>query len=112
MHNFKKNFGQNFLKGYKFPNKLIESIDINADDTVIEIGPGDGSVTSKLLATGAQVLSFEIDYDLLATLLRRFSENQNFHLVHEDILKTNIEENLKKIDAKKTVKVIGALPYN
>jgi 16S rRNA (adenine1518-N6/adenine1519-N6)-dimethyltransferase len=85
---------------------------LQSNDTVIEIGPGDGMITNKLLETGAQVISIEIDYDLLPGLIKRFSWNENFKLVHDDILQADLAAILQKYNIGSEFKVIGALPYN
>jgi 16S rRNA (adenine1518-N6/adenine1519-N6)-dimethyltransferase len=90
---------------------MISALQIGKDDLVIEIGPGDGSVTKRILEKEAKLISIEIDYDLLAKLLIRFKDYKNFDLVHEDILLVNLSEVLSKYD-NKNIKVIGSLPYN
>lgn len=114
MHNFKKEFGQNFLKNSKYAKKLVEYSNPELSDTVIEIGPGDGLVTSLLLEVYKKVFSIEVDYDLLPKLLKRFHGKENFELVHEDILKINFLEFTKKynITPEKPVNIAGSLPYN
>ncbi len=122
MHSFKKSFGQNFLKGHKFQSLMVEYLDLKEDDLVIEIGPGDGSLTLHLLETNALVNSIEIDYSLLPTLLRKFDRNNNFNLINEDILKLDFKELLNNTFNKdrfsellkdnRGVKICGSLPYN
>jgi len=112
MHQFKKNYGQNFLKGFKFPKKLVESLHLIKADTVIEIGPGDGILTKLLLDMEVNVIAIEIDYDLLPNLIKKYGDNPFFHLVHEDILNINLAEVLEKNQANDRIKIIGSLPYN
>ncbi len=129
MHQFKKNYGQNFLKTTKFAHKLVDSLNISADDTVIEIGPGDGMVTKLALDKGCRIICIEVDYDLLPGLIRKFGENKNFNITHSDVLQVNFEEILDqfsvvsnqlseqeagslKPEANSSIKVIGSLPYN
>lgn len=91
----------------------MDPLKIVKEDLVIEIGPGDGSVTQELLKTGASVISFEVDYDLLAKLLMKFNSFDNFNLQHQDILQANIQEYLVSYDIPESgVKVTGSLPYN
>jgi len=125
-HNFKKNYGQNFLTVSRFAEDLVDSLELNEFDVVIEIGPGDGMVTNILLNRGvSKVIAIEIDYDLLPNLIRRFSRFESFKLVHEDILKVDLNQLLKKyeVDLKVkqinnekenigSIKVVGSLPYN
>jgi 16S rRNA (adenine1518-N6/adenine1519-N6)-dimethyltransferase len=111
-HNFKKQFGQNFLKGSKFVDKLITPLEITENDFVLEIGPGDGAVTSRLLKSKALVTSIEIDYELIVSLIKRFGKEENFKIIHEDILSVNLNEVFKEYSQGRTIKVVGSLPYN
>lgn len=110
-HNFKKKFGQNFLRGTKFVDKLLEPLGLVEGDVVLEIGPGDGIVTKKILATGAKVICIEIDYDLIVKLIQRFGANENFKIVHKDILDVDIIEVLRENNVTE-IKIAGSLPYN
>lgn len=112
-HNFKKQFGQNFLKSKRYVKSLVDPLELKPGDLVIEIGPGDGYVTSELLKTGASVISFEVDYDLLAKLLMKFSSFDNFNLQHQDILNARINDFIRGYNLPEAgVKVTGSLPYN
>lgn len=111
-HNFKKEFGQNFLRNRKYAEKLATYLELTPTDTVIEVGPGEGMVTQLLVKSSAQVLAIELDYNLLPTLVQRFSKAPNFKLLHADILDADLERELMQLDASSTVKVIGSLPYN
>jgi 16S rRNA (adenine1518-N6/adenine1519-N6)-dimethyltransferase len=111
-HNFKKQFGQNFLKGSKFVDKLIAPLEITENDFVLEIGPGDGAVTSRLIKSNALVTSVEIDYELVVSLIKRFGNEENFKIIHKDILSVNLNEIFREYSKGKTIKVVGSLPYN
>lgn len=110
-HNFKKSLGQNFFKNNKFPNKLADTLDLQENDLVLEVGPGDGSVTKVILEKSIPVVAVEYDYDLLSKLLRRFQENKLFTLHHQDFLLFNLEEFINTYPGK-SIKVVGSLPYN
>ncbi len=112
MHNFKKQFGQNFLKNAKFARLMVDKLELQPTDTVIEIGPGDGMVTKLLLESGAKVIALEIDDDLIPKLSGKFANFTNFNLVHLSILDANIEEILNNANSGINVKVTGSLPYN
>lgn len=111
-HQFKKKFGQNFLHDKKFIVEMVDSLELKPTDIVLEIGPGDGSVTNEVLSRGNKIICIEIDYSLLPNLVRRFSDNPNFNLVHEDILKFDLREFLKEKDLSGDLKLVGSLPYN
>lgn len=111
-HNFKKQFGQNFLRSDRFAHKLVESAEISENDHVVEIGPGDGRVTNILLKTAAKVIAIEIDYDLIVTQIRRFNELENFEIVHQDIMAVDFEQLHQEYGLAPDFKVVGSLPYN
>ena len=106
-HDFKKKFGQNFLRDSKWADKMITTLGINPGDKVIEIGPGNGVVTEKLINSGSDLYSVEIDYDLVPLLLSRFSKYDNFHLINSDVLNIDVDS-----QGNKNYKIIGSLPYN
>lgn len=83
----KKKFGQNFLKDEFYLSQIIQSMPEN-DNKVLEIGPGLGDLTGKLLTKKA-VIAVEVDSDLIANLQSKFkeeSQNGRFYLLHADIL--------------------------
>lgn len=110
-HKFKKQYGQNFLRNDRFVHELLAAGQIQAGDTVIEIGPGDGRVTNQLLNAGAKVIAIEVDYALVVKLIQRFGENKEFELIHQDVLTIVISELQSKYNFDK-YKVVGSLPYN
>lgn len=69
-------------------------------------------VTKLLLETGAKVISFEVDYDLIPKLLSQFGMYENFILVHQSILEANILQVLKENNSTANLKIVGSLPYN
>lgn len=111
MHKFKKEFGQNFLKNSKYAKSLVSNLLLTENDTVFEIGPGDGAVTKFLLESGARVIAFEIDEDLIPKLSSQFEGFSNFILINQSILEVNLVEIIEKYSID-TLKVAGALPYN
>lgn len=110
-HKFKKQFGQNFLRHGRFARLLVEHLNIEQGELVIEIGPGGGIVTNELLNAGAKVLSVEIDYQLIPRLISRFQSNDNFNIVHSDIMDVDIESLLSENNVSE-YKLTGSLPYN
>lgn len=119
---FKKKFGQNFLVSEEILEEIIMFSDITNEDIVLEIGPGIGTLTSKLLSKAKHVISVEIDDELVKPLTDRFFMYKNFTLIHDDILKINLKEELEKIISKyydlemflegdKKIKVVANIPY-
>lgn len=107
----KKKFGQNFITDQNVLTNIVDAADID-DCDVIEIGPGLGSLTVHLLEHVHKVVAFEIDDDLIPILNKLFADYDNFDLVHQDILKVDIEEELKKhFDFKHKICLVANLPY-
>ena len=112
-HNFKKQYGQNFLVSTRFADELIDALEIKEGDTVLEIGPGDGMITNIILNTSdCRFFAVEVDYDLLPNLIRRFSSFPNFKLIHNDVLKLDLNTLIQENNIQGEIKIIGALPYN
>lgn len=107
----KKRFGQNFLVDESVLNNIVKSSNISEKDLVIEIGPGIGSLTEKLIDTGAKIISFEIDRDMGEILEDRFQGISNFQLIMEDILKVDINKYIEESKVEGKVKVVANLPY-
>lgn len=108
--NFKKKYGQNFLKDDNILNKIIKVSNLKDDSLIIEIGPGNGSLTSKLLETANNVLAYEIDKELEYILLNKFENYNNFNLIMDDFLNRNISVDIKKFKYS-NLYVIANLPY-
>ncbi len=106
----KKRLGQNFL----IDPEIIKIITANVkpSDTVLEIGPGVGFVTEKLVKIANKVTAVELDEDAIKVLEKNFFGCKNFNLIHNDILKTNLEDIFKKEAAEgKKIKVVANIPY-
>ena len=115
---FKKKFGQNFLTAEEILEEIISKAKISKDDIILEIGPGIGTLTSKLLETGAEVISVEVDLELIRPLKERFFMYNNFTIISADILKIDIYSEIVKIlESKgktlndKKIKVVANIPY-
>lgn len=107
MFKFKKSFGQNFLQDKAVLQKIVGCSSLTSEDFVLEIGPGDGAMTTFLLDRSNYVVAVEKDFDLLPILSKKFGENKSFRLIHEDFLKLDL-----KSVADKKMKVIANIPYN
>ena len=103
---FKKRFGQNFLIDEHVLNKIISGAEINKDDTVLEIGPGIGTLTQALCEAAGEVITVEIDRDLIPILEKTLASFKNVRIINEDILKLDLHE-----ISQKPLKVVANLPY-
>ncbi|THF65870.1 16S rRNA (adenine(1518)-N(6)/adenine(1519)-N(6))-dimethyltransferase RsmA [Pseudothauera nasutitermitis] len=107
-HRARKRFGQNFLSDPNIIRKIVEAIRPQADDRVVEIGPGLGALTEPLLERLAHLHVVEIDRDLIARLHERWPAERV--TVHEgDALKFDFGA---LADGGKALRVVGNLPYN
>ena len=109
--NAKKQFGQNFLVDNNILNKIAHSASINDDTIIVEIGPGMGALTEKLLEKAKKVVCYEIDTDMVHILQDRFEsfiKEEKLVINHKDFLKANLE---KDLEGYKNVKVVANLPY-
>ena len=105
----KKRFGQHFLSDPSILERIADAAEVGADDHVIEIGPGPGTLTSALLSRGAHVTAIEIDADAQDFLEEQFGDDPHFTLVRGDALSVNLPEILEK---SPTWKCAANLPYN
>lgn len=103
-----KKLGQNFLINEEIIDKIIEESKISSDDTIIEIGPGLGSLTAKLVENAKRVIAIELDENMVKILNERFSLYNNIEIIHADILKIDIASLIKD---EQNVKVVANLPY-
>ena len=110
MHKAKKSLGQNFLKSEIALKKIVEAGEIGKSDVILEIGPGKGALTEKLLASGCQLIAVEKDGELFEFLKEKFAEqikSGSLILLNEDILKFQISNfQFPKY------KIIANIPYN
>ena len=107
---FQKKFGQNFLIDTHVLDKIITAANITKEDTILEIGPGIGSMTQYLCEKAGKVISVEIDKMLIPILQENLAQYDNFILINEDFLKLDIKNLLKEHNCNK-VKVVANLPY-
>lgn len=106
----KKKFGQNFLVDQNILQRIVEVSEINSDVNVIEIGPGLGSLTEYLCQRANKVLCYEIDQDMI-NLLEKNLEYDNYQILHKDILKANVNEDIATYFDDKPVFLVANLPY-
>ncbi|MDE5779893.1 MAG: 16S rRNA (adenine(1518)-N(6)/adenine(1519)-N(6))-dimethyltransferase RsmA [Lachnospiraceae bacterium] len=108
---FQKKYGQNFLIDTNVLNKIVDAADITDNDFVLEIGPGIGTLTQYLCEKAGQVAAVEIDNMLIPILEDTLKEYDNVEIIHNDILKVNINELADRYNKGKPVKVVANLPY-
>lgn len=85
MQQTKKELGQHWLNDPETLMTICKLADIKPHDIIVEIGPGQGSLTEFLLKYSGKVIAVELDSDLIATLLKRFKNHKNLELINQDI---------------------------
>jgi 16S rRNA (adenine1518-N6/adenine1519-N6)-dimethyltransferase len=104
-----KRFGQNFLTDPRIINRIVEALDPQADETILEIGPGRGALTAPLLERAGSLVAIEFDQNLIPLLGGKFNGNPNFNLIQDDALVTDFCDAIRPaIQAR----VVANLPYN
>ena len=97
---FRKSLGQNFLIDDNIVDNIANAIDYKENNMVIEIGPGSGNLTKKLLKKADFVLLYEIDTRLKKILSRELLEFNNYDIIWDDFLYRDVKEDLKKYNYK------------
>ena len=124
LHKYKiqanKSLGQNFLVDDNVIDEIIRSSNINKQDLIIEIGPGLGVLTNRLLQEANNIIAVELDKRMVNILQDRFIMNINgqaeskLEIINEDVLKINLNEIIaekRKQTEIKNVKIVANLPY-
>lgn len=107
---FRKSLGQNFLIDDNIVDNIANAIDYKENNMVIEIGPGSGNLTKKLLKKADFVLLYEIDTRLKKILSRELLEFNNYNIIWDDFLYRDVKEDLKKYNYK-NIYIVANLPY-
>lgn len=111
LHRFKlradKKLGQNFLIDESVVRRIVEAAELTPEDTVLEVGPGIGTLTQGLAESGANVVAVELDKRLLPVLDVTLEGYDNVRVVNGDILQVDIMEQVQKPDFK----CCANLPY-
>lgn len=111
LHRFKlradKKLGQNFLIDANIVRNIVAAAELSETDTVLEVGPGIGTLTQGLAESKAKVVAVELDTRLLPVLATTLEGYDNVRVVHGDILKVNIMDEVQA----ESFKVCANLPY-
>lgn len=103
----KRSFGQNFLVDETVAGRIVDAARLGEADTVVEIGPGRGALTRRLVKEAGRVIVVELDADLLPVLKDEFGQYGNFELINADVLKLD----LLPLAGSGRVKIVANLPY-
>lgn len=109
----RKQFGQHWLRDRQILEQIIIAAELNQRDQVLEIGPGTGNLTEKLLSEVPALVSVEIDRDLCKKLVKNFGNRDNFLLIQEDFLRLDLDALLQDFPKFQNLnKVVANIPYN
>ena len=106
-----KKFGQNFLIDENILDQIVCEAGVGPEDTVLEIGPGMGALTGRLLKAAKKVIAVEVDKMLIPILEGTLGNDPKFVLINEDILKVDIKKLIEEENEGKPIKVVANLPY-
>jgi 16S rRNA (adenine1518-N6/adenine1519-N6)-dimethyltransferase len=104
----KKSLGQNFLRDENVARNIVESLNLRAEDVVVEIGPGQGALTKYLAAQCSRLVAIEVDERAVRLLREMFAES--IELVHADVLTVSLSTMFRK--ESRRLRVVGNIPYN
>jgi 16S rRNA (adenine1518-N6/adenine1519-N6)-dimethyltransferase len=104
-----KRLGQNFLTDKRIIQRIVEALAPNADETIVEIGPGRGALTESLLEKAGRLVAIEFDRHLIPILEESFGSKKNFKLVQNDALVTDVCDVIRPATQ---ARVVANLPYN
>ncbi|NJM72309.1 MAG: 16S rRNA (adenine(1518)-N(6)/adenine(1519)-N(6))-dimethyltransferase RsmA [Scytonema sp. RU_4_4] len=109
----RKVFAQHWLKSDKALNEIIQASQLQSTDQVLEIGPGTGILTRRLLPLVQSLLAVEIDHDLCDRLTKQFGRQENFLLLQGDFLELDLPSLLSPFPVfENQNKVVANIPYN
>lgn len=109
--NFRKEFGQNFLIDNMVVEDIADQCCDNSQSTILEIGPGAGSLTKELAVRYKNVIAVEIDNGLIPLLKYTLDGHKNVKVINDDVMKIDLSETLKDAFADGPVSVCANLPY-
>ncbi|SFB22675.1 MULTISPECIES: 16S rRNA (adenine(1518)-N(6)/adenine(1519)-N(6))-dimethyltransferase RsmA [unclassified Bacillus (in: firmicutes)] len=109
---FKKSLGQNFLIDTNILRKIVDAGLLSESSGAIEIGPGIGALTEQLAKVSKKVVAFEIDQRLLPILADTLSPYDNVKIVHQDVLKADVNQIVaEEFEGISDLMVVANLPY-
>ncbi|MCZ6829082.1 MAG: rRNA adenine dimethyltransferase family protein, partial [Gammaproteobacteria bacterium] len=108
-HRARKRFGQNFLRDEAVIHQIVRAINPQPQQSLVEIGPGKGALTSGLIDSGCHLDLIELDRDLVPLLQALFGESERLHIHSADALQFDYSS-LRRGEPR--LRVVGNLPYN
>ena len=104
-----KRLGQHFLRDQRTIHRIVDALALTSEETIVEIGPGTGALTSILVERAGRLIAVEFDNKLAPLLSERFADFPNFKLVMGDALATDF---CAEIAPARSARLVANLPYN
>lgn len=104
----KRRLGQNFLADERVVERIVGEVSPRADETIIEIGPGRGALTKRLVEKAGRLVAVEFDRDLIALLQEKFEAYKGFTLIEGDALAVDLCSLIAPVEQ---ARVVANLPY-
>ncbi len=112
-HRARRRFGQHWLVDSAVLDRIVAAAELGPGDRVLEVGPGRGALTERLLAAPiAELVAVELDRDLVAGLRRRFGGDVRFQLIEGDVLRVPLVPWRQDVVPPAADKVVANIPYN
>ena len=109
----RKQFGQHWLKDETVLDRIILAAELTQSDRVLEIGPGTGNLTTRLLSIVSALVAVEIDRDLCKKLVHKYGDRDHFLLIQNDFLESDLFPYLSDFPRfQNPNKVVANIPYN
>ena len=106
-HRARKRLGQHFLNDKRILARIVEAVGPRPNETIIEIGPGQGSLTERLAARATRLVAIELDRELAAALRQRYADRPHVQIVEGDVLDIRLAD----LSEGAPWSVIGNVPY-
>jgi 16S rRNA (adenine1518-N6/adenine1519-N6)-dimethyltransferase len=103
----RKNLGQHFLNDRRILQRIVDALELTGEETVVEIGPGRGSLTELLASAAKRLVLIEYDRALAALLRQRYENAKHIHVVEADVLTVNLAE----AAGDGPFRLVGNVPY-
>jgi 16S rRNA (adenine1518-N6/adenine1519-N6)-dimethyltransferase len=106
---YKKGLGQNFLHNTSKLGQMASIIDPQKNEAIIEIGPGAGALTQRLLQSAGKVIAVEIDNEAISKLKGKIGTPANLQLINADFMELDLSTIIP--EASPRIKIVGNIPY-
>ncbi len=108
----RKRWGQHFLASDRVAERIVNAAGLSADDTVLEVGPGEGALTRSLALRVSRLIAIEIDPVRSRDLAKEFVGEKTIRVLQGDVLEKSFSDWLAEAGWSGPAILVGNLPYN